>query len=82
MSYDKTTLKHLQNLEKMILKDFIYIYHEHKLNYFLNSGSLLGIIRYHNFIQGDNHIDVIMFSKSHEKFVKYLKLLNKTNMNF
>ena len=51
--YDEETLKHLHDLELMILKEFIKICEENNLNYYMYAGSLLGTIRHKGFIPWD-----------------------------
>lgn len=68
--YDDKVLKHLQNLELMILKDFIKICEENNLNYYMYAGSLLGAVRHNGFIPWDDDLDVIMFRDDFEKFKK------------
>lgn len=68
--YDDKTLKHLQSLELMILKDFIKICEEHNLTYYIYAGSLLGAIRHKGFIPWDDDLDVVMFREDYEKFKK------------
>ncbi|MCQ2970032.1 MAG: LicD family protein [archaeon] len=68
--YDDKTLKHLQSLELMILKDFIKICEENNLTYYMYAGSLLGTIRHNGFIPWDDDLDVIMFRDDFEKFKK------------
>ena len=66
--YDDKTLRHLQNLELMILKEFINICEENNLTYYMYAGSLLGTIRHQGFIPWDDDLDVIMFRDDFEKF--------------
>lgn len=65
--YDNETLKHLQKVQLMMLKDFINICEENNIPYFANSGTLLGAIRHGGFIPWDDDIDVIMFREDFEK---------------
>ena len=51
--YDDETLKHLQQVQKMMLKDFIKICEENDITYFVNGGTLLGTIRHRGFIPWD-----------------------------
>lgn len=76
-NYDDNSLKHLQNLELMILKDFIKFCDENNLKYYLYGGSLLGAVRHEGFIPWDDDIDVIMFRDDFEKFKKLF--LSKAN---
>lgn len=66
--YDDKTLKHLQSLELMILKEFIKICEENNLTYYMYAGSLLGTIRHQGFIPWDDDLDVIMFRDDFDKF--------------
>lgn len=70
--YDDATLKHIHDVELMILKDFIKICEDNDLNYYMYGGSLLGTIRHNGFIPWDDDIDVIMFRDDFEKFKKLL----------
>ena len=74
--YDEETLKHLHDLELMILKEFIKICEENNLNYYMYAGSLLGTIRHKGFIPWDDDLDVIMFREDFEKFKKIFPTLN------
>ncbi|WP_220607601.1 LicD family protein [Methanobrevibacter oralis] len=65
--YDDDTLKHLQKVSLMILKDFIEICEENDLTYFVYGGTLLGAIRHQGFIPWDDDVDVIMFRKDFDK---------------
>lgn len=66
--YDDKTLRHLQSLELMILKEFIRICEENNLTYYMYAGSLLGTIRHQGFIPWDDDLDVIMFRDDFDKF--------------
>ncbi|WP_298525036.1 phosphorylcholine transferase LicD [uncultured Methanobrevibacter sp.] len=65
--YDDETLKHLQEVQKMMLKDFIKICEENNITYFVNGGTLLGTIRHKGFIPWDDDIDIMMFRKDFDK---------------
>ena len=65
--YDDETLKHLQKVQLMMLKDFIKICEENDITYFVIGGTLLGTIRHQGFIPWDDDIDVIMYRKDFEK---------------
>lgn len=70
--YDDETLKHLQKVQKMMLKDFIKICEENDILYFTIGGTLLGTIRHGGFIPWDDDIDVLMFRKDFEKLNKLM----------
>ena len=89
--YDDKILNHLQELELMILKDFIKICEENDLTYYMYAGSLLGAIRHNGFIPWDDDLDVIMFRDDFERFKKifiasnndkYELLCNETNEDY
>ena len=65
--YDDETLKHLQKVQLMMLKDFIKICEDNEITYFVTAGTLLGTVRHNGFIPWDDDIDVIMFRKDFEK---------------
>lgn len=66
--YDDETLKHIHDVELMILKDFIKFCEENDLTYFMYAGSLLGAIRHKGFIPWDDDLDVVMLRDEFEKF--------------
>lgn len=70
--YNDETLKHLQKVQKMMLKDFIKICEENDILYFVNGGTLLGTIRHGGFIPWDDDIDLMMFRKDFEKLNKLM----------
>ena len=69
--YPPDVLKHIQEVELMILEDFINFCNKHEICYFMDGGSLLGCIRHEGFIPWDDDIDIIMFRNQYEKFLKY-----------
>lgn len=68
--YDDETLKHIHDVELMILKDLISFCEENDLAYFMYAGSLLGTIRHGGFIPWDDDLDVVMLRSDFEKFKK------------
>ena len=71
--YDDETLKHLQKVQLMMLKDFIKICEDNDILYFVNGGTLLGTIRHGGFIPWDDDIDIMMFRKDFEKLNKIME---------
>lgn len=68
--YDNETLKHIHDVELMILKDLIVFCEENDITYFMYAGSLLGTIRHNGFIPWDDDLDVCMLRDEFEKFKK------------
>ncbi len=68
--YDDETLKHIHDVELMILRDFISFCEENNLTYFMYAGSLLGTIRHEGFIPWDDDLDVCMLRDEFERFKK------------
>ena len=71
--FDNETLKHLQKIELMIFEDFINICEENNIEYYSYGGTSLGAIRHGGFIPWDDDIDVLLFRKDYEKFIKITK---------
>ena len=69
--YPPDILKHLHDVEIMILEDFINFCNKHEIIYFMDGGSLLGCARHNGFIPWDDDIDIIMFRDQYEKFLMY-----------
>ena len=68
--YDDETLKHIHDVELMILKDLISFCDENNITYFMYAGSLLGTIRHSGFIPWDDDLDVCMLRSEFERFKK------------
>lgn len=69
--YSPEMLKHLHDVELMMLSDFTDFCEKHDIIYFMDGGSLLGCIRHEGFIPWDDDIDIIMFRDQYEKFLKH-----------
>lgn len=76
VEYDDNILKHLHEVQLMILKDFIEISERNNIEYFVYAGTALGAIRHKGFIPWDDDIDVIMFRDQYEKFLEVMKKEN------
>lgn len=70
---DDETLEHIKSVELMILKDFIRICDDNDIEYYLIYGTQIGAIRHQGFIPWDDDVDVIMFRKDYEKFLKVME---------
>ena len=70
--YDKNTLKHVQDVQLMILKDFIEICEKNNLEYYAYGGTIIGAIRHEGFIPWDDDIDLLMLREDYEKFLKIM----------
>lgn len=67
---DKRTLRKVQLVQLEIAKEIKRVCDELGIDYFLDSGSLLGAIRHHGFIPWDDDMDIGMTRINYEKFVK------------
>lgn len=68
--YDDITLKKLQKLELLILKDFISVCKEFGLTYFALAGTGIGALRHKGFIPWDDDIDVGLPRYDYEKLLQ------------
>ena len=59
MSNNDEMLQHIQDVELLILKDFIDICDENNLDYYLIYGTEIGAVRHQGFIPWDDDIDLI-----------------------
>ena len=73
-TYDTETLKHLQQVELMILKDFGDTCEANNIRYFGFGGTAIGALRHKGFIPWDDDIDVCLPA---EDFNKLLDIYDK-----
>ena len=66
-------LSHLQDVELMILKDFVKICEENNIEYYLIFGTQIGAIRHQGFIPWDDDIDIMIFREDYERFLKVME---------
>lgn len=65
-----SALKRLQETELEILKAFASFCDEHDLEWFIDSGTVLGALRHGGFIPWDDDIDVGMLRDDYDRFLK------------
>ena len=73
-TYDTETLKHLQQVELMSLKDFVDTCEANNIRYFGFGGTAIGALRHKGFIPWDDDIDVCLPA---EDFNKLLDIYDK-----
>lgn len=73
--YNPKTLKHLQDVYLMMLKDFIKVCDENQIEYYLDGGSALGAVRHQGFIPWDDDIDIILFRDEYNRLIEILEKL-------
>lgn len=73
-TYDTETLKRLQRVELMILKDFVDTCEANNIRYFGFGGTAIGALRHKGFIPWDDDIDVCLPA---EDFNKLLDIYDK-----
>lgn len=67
------TLEKLKLTLLEMMRDIDQICKEHKLDYFLIGGTLLGAVRHKGFIPWDDDLDIAMPRKDYEKLIKIFK---------
>lgn len=67
---DKELLRRVQLVQLEMLKEIKRVCHILKIDYFLDSGTLLGAIRHNGFIPWDDDLDVGMTRENYERFLQ------------
>lgn len=67
------TLREIQLMALEIFKEVKSICDKHKIQYFVDSGTLLGALRHKGFIPWDDDIDIIFWRVDFERFVSVAK---------
>ena len=70
LEYDPQVLKHLHQVQTRIMKDVDEFCKAHDVPYFVNYGSLIGVVRHQGFIPWDDDIDICMFRSDMDSFIE------------
>jgi len=74
----KASLNEVQDLIYDIFVEYDRICRKHNIKYSMEGGTLLGAVKYRDYVPWDDDIDVIMLRSEYEKFLKVaLTELNK-----
>lgn len=79
---NETTLQDYQNACFDVFKRLVSFLNENKIEYWLDGGSILGLIRHGDFIPWDDDIDIAMDEKNYAKFRNLAKQKLTNNLSF
>lgn len=66
---EKVELKELQSYVYGIFKEFDKICRKHNIKYTLEGGTLMGAIKYQDFVPWDDDIDIVMVREEYDKLL-------------
>ena len=70
---ENKNLRKAQLIMFNLLKELDKVCKKNNINYWLDSGTLLGAVRHKGFIPWDDDIDICMLEKDYKKFLKIAK---------
>jgi lipopolysaccharide cholinephosphotransferase len=70
--YDPKTLRKLQELLLMMLKDIDAVCTKHGIPYFLNAGTGIGLLRHQGFIPWDDDIDIYFHERDCRRLLQHI----------
>ena len=76
------SLKEVQSELTKMLAYLTNVLEENGINYFVSSGTCLGVIRHGGFIPWDNDIDLFMFKEDYQKLSDYIYELTGTRSKY
>lgn len=68
--YDDNTLKTLQSIQLMMLRDFDALCRKNGIDYFAVGGTAIGVVRHKGFIPWDDDIDLGLLRKDYNRFLE------------
>ncbi|WP_017413639.1 LicD family protein [Clostridium tunisiense] len=73
MNSENTDLRALQEIMLNIMQEIDKLCRENNINYWLDSGTLLGAVRHDGFIPWDDDVDLAMMREDYDKFIAIAK---------
>ena len=72
-----TEITEIQSILAEILEAFSQFCKEHKLSFYLSNGTLIGAVKYQDFVPWDDDCDIMMPRKDYDKFLELYKSNDK-----